>query len=108
MLLLGLVVVFLVWTAMTLLGVQRAASRRQLEAHARVQRVTDLAYLHDELSPALAGAIIDRTRGLRADSPAVDLERALDDVLDLARTHRAQEPDLATIVIDTVRTHELP
>jgi hypothetical protein len=76
---------------------------RRAEVAARVREVTDLAYLHDEISPALAGAVIGRTRGLGEHSGIPELQTALDDVLDLAREHRASEPDLAVIVIDTVR-----
>lgn len=102
-----LVVAALVAVAVVLLAGQRRESRRHAIALARVRQVTDLAYLHDEISTGLAGAVIGRTRGLGPDSAVLELESALDDVLDLAREHRAQEPDLATIVIDTVRTREL-
>ena len=82
---------------------QALESQRRAEVAARVREVTDLAYLHDEISPALAGAVIGRTRGLGEHSGIPELQTALDDVLQLAREHRASEPDLAVIVIDTVR-----
>ncbi|WP_185994351.1 hypothetical protein [Nocardioides campestrisoli] len=107
LLLLAVLVVVLVATAMMVLAAGRGDSRRRDRALTKVRQVTDLAYHHDEISPALAGAVIHRTRGLGPDTPAPALESALDDVLDLARGHRAEEPDLAAIVIDTVRGNEL-
>lgn len=102
-----LLVLVLLAVAWVLLRAQRGESRRHALARSKVDEVTDLAYLHDEISPALAGAVIDRTKGLGADASIHALEQALDDVLDLARQHRAEEPDLAVIVIDTVRRNEL-
>ncbi|GGD12273.1 hypothetical protein [Nocardioides daphniae] len=69
----------------------------------QVKAAKDLAYAHDEISPHLAGAIIARTRGLHEDDPVRTLEEAVEDVLALAREHRGEEPDLAVIVIDTLR-----
>ncbi|WP_104108317.1 hypothetical protein [Nocardioides sp. 616] len=89
------------------LQAQARESARRAAIQARVREVTDLAYLHDEISPALAGAVIERTRGLGSETPVAELERALDDVLGLARQHRTSESDLAVIVIDTVRRNEL-
>ena len=77
-------------------------------AQRRVKEVTDLAYAHDEISEALAGAVIDRTRGVTADTSVHTLEAVLEDVLELARQHRATEPDLAVILIDTARRDDGP
>lgn len=103
LLLLGVIV------AMALLAMrgQPAETHRHRLARVRVQRAADLAWDHDEISEALAGAIIERTRGLRPDLPVEVLEQAVEDVLHLAREHREQEPALATIVIDTLRDPEL-
>lgn len=87
---------------------QSTQARRLDLARRRVKVATDLAYSHDEISPKLAGAIIDRTRGLREDHSVHTLEKAIDDVLDLARQHRAEEPDLAVIVIDELRRQVEP
>lgn len=107
-LLLLVLVAVLVTVAVMLLSGQRRETGRHAAALSRVRQVTDLAYLHDEISTGLAGAVIARTRGLGPDSGTRELEEALDDVLLLAREHRNAEPDLATIVIDTVRsTREL-
>lgn len=87
----------------------QAGSTRRLElARRRVRAATDLAYAHDEISPKLAGAIIERTRGLRDDHSVHTLEKAVDDVLALARQHREEEPDLAVIVIDELRREDGP
>ncbi|QCX28899.1 hypothetical protein [Nocardioides jishulii] len=82
--------------------------RRLAAARWRVKAATDLAYAHDEISPHLAGSIIARTRGLNEDDDVSTLEDAVEDVLALARQHRAEEPDLAVIVIDTLRRDEPP
>src|SRR5690606_39279352 len=102
-LLLVLVIAILVSMVFALSRGQASSSRRLGAARERIRIATDLAWAHDEISPALAGAIIARTRGLREDSPVQTLEDAIDDVLTLARQHRATEPDLAVIVIDSVR-----
>lgn len=86
-----------------------AVSPRRLDAARwRVKAAADLAYAHDEISPHLAGAIIDRTRGLSEDDDVTTLEDAVEDVLALAREHRTDEPDLAVIVIDTLRRDDPP
>lgn len=72
-------------------------------ARRRVKVATDLAYAYDDLYPVLAGAIIQRTRGLGEDHLVQDLEDAVEDVLALARQHRDAEPELAVIVIDELR-----
>lgn len=106
-LLLVFLIAVLVAMAVVLMRGQSAESSRHAAARLRLQKVVDLAWLHDEISPALAGAVIDRTRGLGPESSVQELESALDDVLDISRRHRAEEPDLATIFIDTVRSNEL-
>ncbi len=99
-----LVVAALVLVAWWLVTSSRDNSRRAAQLRRRVQAVVDVAYVHDELSPALAGAVIERTATLRSDAHPDDLERALADVLAIARAHRSTEPDLAVIVIDTARS----
>ena len=103
-----LLVVVLVLVALVYLVAAGNArgSQRLRAAQQRVREVTDVAYAHDEISPALASAVIDRTRGLTADSSVHALEAAVEDVLALARQHRASEPDLAVILIDTARREE--
>ena len=87
----------------------RPGSTRRLEvARWRVRAVTDVAYAHDEISAGLAGGIIELTRGLNDDDSVHTLEKAIEDVLALARSHRGDEPDLAVIVIDTLRREEGP
>lgn len=104
LLMLVVVVAALVAVALVLLQGQLSASRRRALIRSRIKQVTDLAYLHDEISTGLAGAVIERTKGLGTDTSVHELEAALDDVLAIARAHRTEEPDLATIVIDTVRS----
>lgn len=107
-LLLVLIIAILVTMVFALSRGQASSTRRLDAARQRVRIATDLAYSHDEISPALAGAIIARTRGLREDSSVHSLEDAVDDVLTLARQHRETEPDLAVIVIDSVRREGPP
>jgi len=99
-----LVVAVLVVVAWWLLSSSRGNAQHTSELRARLAAVVDVAYAHDELSPALAGAVIERTARLRSDAHPDDLENALADVLAIARAHRASEPDLAVIVIDTARS----
>ncbi|WP_110240504.1 hypothetical protein [Nocardioides gilvus] len=106
--LLVVVIASLVTMVFVLSRGQATSTRRIEAARERVRIATDLAYSHDEISPALAGAIIARTRGLREDSSVHSLEDAIDDVLTLARQHRETEPDLAVIVIDSVRREGPP
>ena len=68
----------------------------------RVSRATDLAYDHLDISPALADALIVATRDLDL-RDARQLDEAAARMLDLAREHRRDEPDLSVIVIDTLR-----
>lgn len=68
----------------------------------RVRLATDLAYDHLDVSPALADALIVATRNLDL-GDARELREAQARMLDLAREHRRVEPDLAAIVIDTLR-----
>lgn len=85
----------------------QATSTHRLDlARRRVKAATDLAYAHDELSPHLADAIIAVTRGLGEDQSVQTLEAAIDEILALAREHRAEEPELAVIVIDELRREE--
>ena len=105
--LLVLVVAVLVALVFVVANGQATSSRRLELARRRVRAATELAYDHDEISPHLAGAIIERTRGLGDDSSVHTLEKAVEDVLALARAHRTEEPDLAVIVIDVLR-REVP
>jgi hypothetical protein len=72
------------------------------ELAVRVRRATDLAYDHLDLSPTLADALIVATRDLDL-RDARQLNEAAARMLDLAREHRRDEPDLSVIVIDTLR-----
>ena len=107
LLLLVVVLVVLGVVYLTAAANSRGTERVRI-AQRRVKEVIDLAYAHDEISEALAGALIDRTRGVTADTSVHTLEAILDDVLALARDHRETEPDLAVIVIDTVRRDDGP
>lgn len=106
--LLVLVVAVLVTVVYVVASGSAGTSRRLERARRRVKVATDLAYAHDDLSPQLAGAIIERTRGLGEDHPVQELEAAVEDVLALARRHRAEEPELAVIVIDELRREDPP
>ncbi|WP_110180714.1 hypothetical protein [Nocardioides solisilvae] len=67
------VLALLVGAAVVLLRGQRRDSGRHATELARVRKVTDVAYQHDEISDGLAGAIIERTRGLGPDSAVQEL-----------------------------------
>ena len=68
----------------------------------RVREAVDLAYQHLEISPALADALIDSSRDVDYSSP-VHVQATTERLLDIARDHRGAEPDLAVIIIDTLR-----
>lgn len=107
--LLPLVVVLLVLAVVYVTSARHAGGSERLRtARSRVKAVVDVAYAHDEISEALAGAVIDRTRGINDDTSAPALEAVLEDVLALARAHRTTEPDLAVILIDTARRDDGP
>lgn len=106
--LLVLVLTVLVALVYLVMSGQAGESRRLELARGRVRAATDLAWSHDEISPKLAGAIIERTRGLRDDQSVHTLEQAVDDILAIAREHREEEPDLSVIVIDELRRPEGP
>ncbi|WP_107704470.1 hypothetical protein [Nocardioides allogilvus] len=69
---------------------------------ARVREAVDLAYQHLEISPALADALIDASRDVDYGSPA-HVQSTTERLLGIAREHRGAEPDLAVIIIDTLR-----
>lgn len=68
----------------------------------RVREAVDLAYQHLEISPALADALIDASRDVDHGSPTA-VRATTERLLALAREHRVAEPDLAAIIIDTLR-----
>lgn len=68
----------------------------------RVREAVDLAYQHLELSPALADALIDASRGVDYAS-TLQVQETSERLLSVARDHRVAEPDLAVIIIDTLR-----
>ena len=67
-----------------------------------MREAVDLAYQHLEISPALADALIDASRDVDYGSPA-HVQATTERLLTLAREHRVAEPDLAVIIIDTLR-----
>lgn len=103
--LLGALVVMVVGAAVVLLADRRGdrdAQALQAGRADRVREAIDLAYQHLELSPALADAIIDNSQEVDYGSPAT-VQATTERLLTLAREHRAEEPDLAVIIIDTLR-----
>jgi len=103
--LVALLLTTLVVAAVVMSGDQRADRRsRALEAvlAEQVRRAVDVAYDHLELSSALADALLDATGELDlADPHQLRIGHAR--MLEVAREHRRTEPDLAVIVIDTLR-----
>lgn len=102
---LGAVVVLVGAAALIVLADRRGDARVRAAEAARAGRVRealDLAYQHLELSPALADAVIESGRVVDYASPA-HVQRTTERLLAVAREHRGAEPDLALILIDTLR-----
>jgi len=68
----------------------------------RVREAVDVAYQNLELSPGLADAVIEASRDVDYGSPGT-IQATTERLLGLARAHRHEEPDLAIILIDTLR-----
>lgn len=94
--------VLVVVLAIGLLALRRRATE-EAAAIGLVDQVRDLAWDHDELDPELCGAVLDRLGRSAVPLSVAQARAALDDVLTLARAHRETSPQLATILIDTIR-----
>lgn len=99
LLVLAVLVFTMVWVARSLAA--RAAYDRRL--YALVEQVRDLAWDHEPLDPQLCGAVLDRLALYDRNPTPTSARQVLDDVLGIARKHRETSPDLATILIDTIR-----
>lgn len=96
-----LLVIAAVAVGVLLLEARSGKQTTAIEA-ARVRDAVDLAYQHLEISPALADALIDSGRDVDYASPA-HVQATSERLLAIARDHRVAEPDLAVIIIDTLR-----
>lgn len=84
---------------------RRAQKPLELEA-ARISgilaAVNDRAWADRDVSPGLAGAVIEKIRVARAGGVPHD-PAILDDLREVAWTHRDSDPELSVVVLDLLR-----
>ena len=77
------------------------ADRRNRRVEGTLAKVKDLAWSQREVDPELAGLVIAAIRAIEERGPAVSTD--LDDLLELAYTHRETSAFLSPSLIDLIR-----
>lgn len=104
LLFLAVLLLAILGAAIFLLVAASRHSRAMREHEAFARDMQDLALSHVDVSPNLAKAVLDRIRIGRVATLAHPPNTLGDDLINLALEHRANEPDFATILTDSIRT----